>query len=376
MKKLNIKKLILTMLIILAVLPLFINSALAVDSNIDQYAEEFDYNSFLSALDDETKAILSEIGIDELSLDDIFAISPDKVLDALFGIITQSLKAPIGFLTTSMGILIITSLMTSFFESHTINMVGGAVLGLCSAVPIAGVVTSSFSVLQVLNGFTTAFAGVFCAIVSSMGKINTAVTYASLTMFSDTLFSAFLSGVSQTVVNSMCALGFLSCFDMGGFTAKLTGIIKKIYVFILSFIGTVFSGIVTLKGVLSDGVDSLSSRSIRFVVGNSLPVVGGAVSETYSTLITSLSLIKNTVGVFGIITVVVTVLPTLLRLVMWIITLDTVSALSDISGAGATVKLLGILKDALVLLVATITIVSTVFIVSVGVVIAIKGGGV
>ena len=364
------------MLITLAVLPLFINSALAVDSNIDQYAEEFDYNSFLSALDDETKAILSEIGIDELRLDDIFAISPDKVLDALFGIITQSLKAPIGFLTTSMGILIITSLMTSFFESHTINMVGGAALSLCSAVPIAGVVTSSFSVLQVLNGFTTAFAGVFCAIVSSMGKINTAVTYASLTMFSDTLFSTFLSGVSQTVVNSMCALGFLSCFDMGGFTAKLTGIIKKIYVFILSFIGTVFSGIVTLKGVLSDGVDSLSSRSIRFVVGNSLPVVGGAVSETYSTLITSLNLIKNTVGVFGIITVVVTVLPTLLRLVMWIITLDTVSALSDISGAGATVKLLGILKDALVLLVATITIVSTVFIVSVGVVIAIKGGGV
>ena len=55
MKKLNIKKLILIILITLVVLPLFINSALAVDSNIDQYAEEFDYNSFLSALDDETK---------------------------------------------------------------------------------------------------------------------------------------------------------------------------------------------------------------------------------------------------------------------------------------------------------------------------------
>ncbi len=370
------KKLLLIIFIPFVLIPLFIQPAFAVESNVDQYNEEFDFDSFLSTLDDETKAILSEIGIDAVSLDDVFGVSPEKVFDALFGIIAQSLKAPVGFLTTSMGILLVTSLMTSFFESHTINMVGGATLSLCTAVPIAGVVTSSFSVLQVLNVFTSAFAGVFCAIVSSMGKVSTAVTYASLTMFSDTFFSTFLSGVSQPVVNSMCALAFLSCFDMGGFTAKLSGIIKKIYVFALSFIGTVFSGIVTLKGVLSDGADTLGARSIRFVVGNSLPVVGGTVSETYSTLITSLSLIKNTVGAFGIITVAITVLPTLLRLIMWIIALDTVSTLSDVSGAGASVKLLGALKDALILLVATITMVATVFIVSVGVVIAVKGGGI
>ena len=38
----------------------------ATDSNIDEYAEEFDYESFLSQLDGDTIHILSEIGITEL----------------------------------------------------------------------------------------------------------------------------------------------------------------------------------------------------------------------------------------------------------------------------------------------------------------------
>ena len=374
MKTLNIIKFILTITITLALFPLLIQPVLAVESNIDQYNEEFDFDSFLNTLDNETLDILHEIGIDELSFDDVFDVNPQKVFDSLFGIMAKSVKAPLTFLTVSMGVLMITTLMNSFTESHTINMTGGATLSLCTAVPIAGVVTSSFSVLEALNVFTTAFAGVFCVLISSAGKISTGVSYATMTVFSDTLFAGFLTGVSQPVVSSMCAFAFLSCFDTGGFISRFSGIVKKVYVYVLSFIGTVFSGIVTLKGVLSDGVDNLSSRSIRFVVGRSLPVVGGTVSETYSTLISSLSLIKNTVGVFGIITVAVTVLPMLIQLMMWIISLEICLTLSDIMGAGSSVKMLSVLKDALILLVATITLVSTVFIVSVGVVITAKGG--
>ncbi len=370
-------KLIFTYFVSVALLFFLPVSCSAFDSNIDDYDQEYDFGSFISTLSDDTLAILDEIGIDELSLDDIFSVDPSKVFDALLGMVVKAVKEPVRFMSVVMGIVIIVTLMGSFLDSpKTLNMVGGATLSLCTAVPVAGVVTSSFSVLETLNAFTTAFSGVFCAVVSSSGRINMGVSYATLTVFSDTLFSAVLSGVSQPVVNLTCSLGFLSCFDMGGFTEKISQIVRKLYVFVLSFIGTVFSGIVTLKGVLSDGEDTLGARSIRFVVGRSLPVVGGTVSETYSTLVSSLSLIKNTVGVFGIITVAVTVLPTLLQLLGWIFALEACATVSDILGAEGSVNMLRVLKDTFILLVATITIVATVFIVSVGVVITVKGGGV
>lgn len=347
----------------------------AEDTNIDEYAEEFDYEAFLSQLDGDTIHILSEIGITELSFESVFSVSFGKVFNSLFNIVEESVKEPMKFLLVSTGIMIMTSLMgASVKNAQSVQLVGGGALALSVATPIARTVSASFSVLETLGAFTTAFSGVFCGIVSLSGGVITGIAYTSMTVFFNGLFSGMLSGFAKPVINSMCSLGFLSCFDMMGLTSRFSGAIKKIFLFLISFIGTVFSGIVTLKGVLSEGADNLATRSVRFVVGRSLPVVGGTVSETYSALISSLSLIKSTVGVFGIITVVVIVMPTLIRLIMWSLSIEIVLSLFDVYGLDASKGMLSVIKDALVLLIATIIMVTTIFIVSVGVVITMKGG--
>lgn len=352
-------------------------SVQALESNIDQYNQEFDLSSVVSATDEDTLEILRELGIDELSYESLFNVSPLKVFEALFNILARSVKAPIKFLFMSMGVLILTSFLSSFFDNNeTVSLVGASLIALNGAVPVAGMVSSAFSVLSALSVFTTTFAGAFCAIVSSSGNISGGLMYSAMTVFSDTLFSGLLSELCQPVVSLMCCLSFLSCFDFYGFCAGLCSAFKKVYVFFMSFIGTVFSGIITIKGVLSEGADTVTARSIRFIVGKSLPVVGGTVSETYSALISSLSIIKNTVGIFGIITVIVTVLPTLAELLSWILAIDIALILCSSFGADKIRPMLSVLKDTLVLLVATIIIVAAIFIVSVGVVITVRGGAV
>lgn len=361
-----------------AIFLLFISpSVYALDSNIDEYSEEFDYESFLSELDGDTIHILSEIGITEISFESVFSVSFGKIFTALFNILEESLKEPLRFLLISTGVMMMTSLMSSSVKNaQTVQLVGGGALALSIAVPVARVVSGSFSVLEILGAFTTAFSGVLCSIISLSGGVISGIAYSSVTVFFNGMFSGLLSGFAKPVINSMCSLGFLSCFDVMGLTSRFSGIIKKIFLFLISFIGTVFSGLVTLKGVLSEGADNLATRSVRFVVGRSLPVVGGTVSETYSALISSLSLIKSTVGVFGIITVTVIVMPTLLRLIMWSLSIEISISLFEIYGLESSKGLFTALKDALVLLIATIIMVTTIFIVSVGVVITLKGGAV
>lgn len=349
----------------------------AVDSNIDEYSEEFDYESFLSELDDDTVRILGEIGITEISFESVFSVSVGKVFNALFDIIGEAVKEPLRFLFVSTGIMMLTSLMSSFTKNtQSIQLVGGGALALSIAVPVAQMVSTSFSVLETLSAFTTAFSAVLCSIVSLSGGVITGLAYTSATVFANGLFSGMLSGFAKPVIKSMCSLGFLSCFDVMGLTRRFSEIIKKIFLFLVSFVGTVFSGMVTLKGVLSEGADNLATRSVRFVVGRSLPVVGGTVSETYSALISSLSLIKSTVGVFGIITVIVMVMPTLIRLIMWSLSIEIAMSLFEVAGLESSKGLFTTVKDSLILLIATITMATTIFIVSVGVVISVKGGAV
>jgi stage III sporulation protein AE len=255
-----------------------------------------------------------------------------------------------------------------------VTLIGGGTLSLTLAVPFATTVTTAFSVLDSLLVFTSAFSGVYCAIVSSSGNLTSGAVYGTITAFADTFFSGLLAKLSQPVVNIMCSLGFLSCFDNFNLSERITDILKKSYVFLLSLAGTVFSGLVTLKGVLSNGVDSLSSRSVRFVIGQSLPVVGGAVSETYSSLIASLGLIKNTVGIFGIMTVVMFVLPVLIDLFLWSLCFEVISLFSQSFATENGLRIVNVFKNVVTLLSATVIILSTIFIVCIGVCIAARTG--
>ncbi len=353
----------------------FTTSAGAIEENADTYLKEFDFSEITDALSSDTLEILEEIGISELSYEGIFSISPYKIFEALFNIIANAVEKPLKFFLVVLGVLIITSLACSFTDNQKIvSIAGSGAIALSLCVPIAEVTRTAFSVLEALLTFTTAFAGVFCGIVSSSGNISLGVTYGTLTVFCDTVFSSLLVNLSQPLVNALCSLGFLSCFDFYGFSQKLSGIVKKLYVFVLSLVGTVFSGLVTLKGVLGGSADSLAVRGVRFVIGQSLPVVGGAVSETFTTLTQSLSLIKNTVGVFGIITVIVFVMPSVSELLSWVLVLELCSTAATAYGSEDCNTLLSVLKDALVLLISTIVILTVVFIVSVGVAIAARGG--
>lgn len=346
----------------------------AFEENIDSYKEEFDFQSVADAIDGETIEILSEMGIDEISFEKIYSVSVSKVFKVLFDITKRSLTEPLKFLVTATGVLILIALFSSFLKSSkSVSVIGNSILALSVAVPVANAVTTAFSVLETLNVFTTAFAGVFAMLVSSSGKVALGTSYASLAVLSDTLFSTLLTGISQPAVNAMCSLGFLSCFDIYKFSEKISSIVKKLYITFLGFIGTFFSGIVTLKGVMGAGVDSLTSRGIRFVVGRTVPVVGGAVSDTYSALVSSLSLIKSTVGIFGIVTVVLTVFPSLFELMGWVFALSIIISISELLGSDDCVGMFNIFKDALTLLGATTVFSAVIFIVSVGVVIFVKG---
>ena len=367
-----LKILRLVIVFIFMIFPLSI-SADAIEENIDSYSEEFDFQTIADAVDDETAGILAEMGIDEISFEKIFSVNVTKIFDVLFDITKRSLTAPVKFLASATGVLILTALFSAFLNSsQAVSVIANSVFALTVAVPVVNGVTTAFSVLEALNVFTTAFAGVFAMLVSSSGKVALGTSYASMAVLSDTLFSALLTGVSQPAVNAMCCLGFLSCFDIYKFSEKISSTVKKLYITFLGFIGTFFSGIVTLKGVMGAGADSLTSRGIRFVVGRTVPIVGGAVSDTYSALVSSLSLIKSTVGIFGIVTVVLTVFPSLMELVGWVFALSVVISVSELLGANDCVGMLNIFKDALTLLGATTVFSAVIFIVSVGVVIFVK----
>ncbi len=354
---------------------MFSLTAFAGDGDIDSYKDEFSFDEMISSLDSSVIEVLSEMGITEISYESIFSVTPKKVFDSLYEVCRSSLKEPFKCFLTVTGIMALMALITNISRSpETVTLIGSCCVSCFLLVPLLSLVTRSFSILETLSVFTTSFAGVFCAVSSASGGVVQGTSFLGINVALNSLLSMILSYLAKPLSNVMCALSILSCFNIKTFSERMSDLIKKVYIFILGALTTAFSGISGIKTILGAGADTVATRGVKFLVGRSIPLVGGVVSESYQSVMASLSLIKSTVGVFGILTVVIIVCPIVLELFIWCLALNFISTMGDVLGSFKIQNVVLIFKDVLILLIATIIFSSVLFIISCGFMLVFKNG--
>lgn len=85
---------------------------------------------------------------------------------------------------------------------------------------------------------------------------------------------------------------------------KLSELARQIISFIISAAFTVFIGLMTIYG-LSSKMDGISIRTAKFAIDNFVPIVGGFLSDTVDTVIGFSAMLKNGIGVIGLIVLMV-----------------------------------------------------------------------
>ena len=67
----------------------------------------------------------------------------------------------------------------------------------------------------------------------------------------------------------------------------------------------IFIGILNMEGTLSASVDGLTGKFAKTVVSNAVPVVGKLISDATDSVIGSISVTQNAVGIIGILVIAV-----------------------------------------------------------------------
>src|SRR5699024_3694959 len=88
---------------------------------------------------------------------------------------------------------------------------------------------------------------------------------------------------------------------------------RKIITYIISIAFTIFIGILTIYG-LSSKIDGISIRTAKFAVDKFVPIVGGFLSDSVDAVIGSMTILKNGIGIVGLIMLVIIILAPLIKL--------------------------------------------------------------
>ena len=67
---------------------------------------------------------------------------------------------------------------------------------------------------------------------------------------------------------------------------------------VLSIVMTIFVSLLTIQNLIGVAADNAGTKAVKFAVSNFIPVVGGALSDAYTTVQSCVKVLKSGVGAF------------------------------------------------------------------------------
>ncbi|MCQ2480049.1 MAG: stage III sporulation protein AE [Clostridia bacterium] len=372
-------KTMLKILVALVLISVCSFSAFAVEKGeyFDSQLKASGAEELYSTFDNETKDTLSALGIDGVEFDSLFDISPQRVFSFIKKIIDGKLKEPVKAVTRVMGIILILSAGEAFMPDNekmksVLNTLGVLLISAALSVPIFEIVGSAVSSVGMCCTFMKTLIPILAGAVIASGNPALAVSFQSWAFAAAQLISSVCQSFVIPIVGAVIGIDISGALIPHYQLDGITKLIKKTVITVLSFTATLYVSFLGIKGALSSAADSVAVKGIKLIISSAVPVVGGALSEAYSGIIGSLTLVKSTLGVFGIISVVAITLPPVLQLLLWIFALKICSAAGEVFLQSQTSKLLESLSSALTLMNVVLLFNGVLFIISMALLLNLK----
>ena len=156
---------------------------------------------------------------------------------------------------------------------------------------------------------------------------------------------------------------------------KLSKYFKSSIVWILGIALTIFVGALSIEGTLTSSVDGLTAKTAKAAVSNFIPVVGKILGDAVDTVIGCSAVLKNAVGLVGIIIIIgICILP-IIRLSILTISYYLATAICEVIADEKIVKLLEQMAGSFKILLAILFATSTMLLIGVTLVIKISNSG-
>ncbi len=337
-------------------------------------ATDVDVNSVWDEIDKNTQDYLNDLGINEISFNDLFTLSPVRVFEFIIELCFKSGSTFFENLIIIIAILIIVSIASSFLKEsdktkNIINFVGVLAILSVIIVPISRITVDAASGIKTSMVFVNSYIPVMTAVIVASKNPGLAVTYNSFSIFLSSIITIISDKLFMPFVSAMLSFNILSSFSFENYRERIILGLRRTIVIILALFSTLYTGLLTTQSILASSSDSLTLRGIKFVSGAFVPVVGSGVADALSSVFSSFILMKNTLGVFVIIVIILINLPAMTELLIWYFALQFCSMISSLFGINNITDILDSLTSVISNLNIILFFVTFVLVISTGVVI-------
>lgn len=259
------------------------------------------------------------------------------VVNYLVGVLTERAVKPLRLLVSLTGIVLLSAIARSAADTAggmggvfaTVGVLAGA--GMTTAA-VADCLTEVTALLGAASAFMLVFIPTFAGILAVMGRAAAASAVNTVTLAAAQLFSQLAVNFLVPLCGAVMGLSITGAVHPELRINALGEFIKKVVMWVLTALMTVFISILSLQTFVTNAADGVLIRTAKFAVSSAVPVVGGTIADAVSTVSASLSLLHSGVGTYGMIAAAVIILPMLITVACYKAALCCAEAVSDIFG--------------------------------------------
>lgn len=325
------------------------------------------------AIDDETREDMAQSGIDG---SDISGLTLFDIIKSIKNIFVDVIYTPIKVLARLCAVLILTALAKSMSSS-------GAVTGAFSTVSVLGCITIIYSnvyaafdsvcgFLDRLSEFMLSYIPIYAALTAASGHYTVGGSYYASTLCVCEIIAFCAKCVIMPFLSVFMALSFTAAANPEMRFSSAAESVKNAVRFILTALMTIFTGLISVQSFSGAAADNAAARAVKFGASNFIPIIGGSVSEAYSTVYASIGVIRSGVGTIGTAAVTVMLLRPLVSILCVKLTLIISRIISDLLGLSETSELLRSTDSAMSAAVSTLLTFALMFIVATAVIMLIR----
>ena len=303
------------------------------------------YSAEFSEINQELDSMLEDydIGCDSQVINDL---SVGEIIKTIKEYTLDRISSPFRILAEIFMIIIFTAVMKSFGE--VMKSEKNAIYSMICVMAAVSVIfpqlmqvyENTFSSLERGGGFLAVFVPVFTAVSVAGGGISSAGVYNIMIIAASEIIVEFSRNFLLPILGISAALSVTGSIFPNNSLDAVVQLIKKITVWAITSIITLFTGFVSLKCTIAGKADSFASKTAKFVLSGAVPIVGGAVSDAYATVRGSFDVIKATVGSVGITAILLVMLPPIIELMIFRFVMWMGSAAAELFSADPIAKLL------------------------------------
>jgi stage III sporulation protein AE len=243
--------------------------------------------------------MLAQGGAD-MSAADVFGM----VAEALLAGLKQSIPAVVQIIIVALIFSIISHFKPSFGESGVSKAAQTAQYVIIGTLAL-GLFASAFSIgsgaIESMTSFTGEFFPLMLALLTALGGMTSAAILQPATVFLTTGISLFYKGFVLPLIILLTVFTLINHFSQAIKLSGFCSLIKSIVKWGIGIGLTIFIGIIAMQGLLGSTFDGVSIKTAKFTIDKFVPIVGGLFAQSVDVVISCTLLIKNAVGIAGII---------------------------------------------------------------------------